>query len=141
MTAKRFSHNPCFSGNSFAIEVVYDEANGELPSQSLFQWKLLCNQVFKLKYVGVDLSQSLFQWKLLCNMSIVIALMCMITVTILVLVETPLQFEANRIGVITKKKSQSLFQWKLLCNSGKISLFLAITCPEVCDFKPQCAYL
>ena len=86
------------------------------------------------------MSQSLFQWKLFCNdASEEHQLICLI-VTILILVETLLQqlmviqeiplfaghnpyFSGNSFAISKNKKhnealkwSQSLFQWKLFCN-------------------------
>ena len=37
-------HNPYFTGNSFAIKTVTNYKRVDTMSQSLFYWKLLCNQ-------------------------------------------------------------------------------------------------
>ena len=60
-------HNPYFSGNSFAILPASPFAYSIIQSQSLFQWKLLCNKMKPINYENESGSQSLFQWKLLCN--------------------------------------------------------------------------
>ena len=118
MELKR-SHNPCFSGNSFATKCFLEIKFNPLRSQSLFQWKLLCNG--KINDEGRE----------------------GVKVTILVLVETPLQqlngslkhqdiqrhnpcfsgnsfaTNGNAFDCPALKQSQSLFQWKLLCNPIK----------------------
>ena len=62
------SHNPCFTGNSFAIEYSLWRTTIAVWSQSLFYWKLLCNNRSNQKRTDRTI------------------------VTILVLLETPLQY-------------------------------------------------
>ena len=84
-------HNPYFTGNSFAILSSKYILFVKYRSQSLFYWKLLCNMI-KLNWCYNGGS-----------------------VTILILLETPLQFFI-RWTKNQSKTSQSLFYWKLLCN-------------------------
>ena len=64
----------------------------------------------------MDMSQSLFYWKLLCNNEAIEGLLSYLWVTILVLLETPLQLNKVFFYFMSLAKSQSLFYWKLLCN-------------------------
>ena len=60
-------------------------------SQSLFYWKLLCNFIKHMNTTVSITSQSLFYWKLLCNQLANETQVTIETVTILILLETPLQ--------------------------------------------------
>ena len=65
-------------------------------SQSLFYWKLLCNRdIFWVARRSFK-SQSLFYWKLLCNNNRHVRSLKRQPVTILILLETPLQLEIYR---------------------------------------------
>ena len=78
-------HNPYFTGNSFAIEINFNRLSVNQMSQSLFYWKLLCNgkNVKQIKeYDGV---------------------------TILILLETPLQFNYKYKEVIIMKGHNPYF--------------------------------
>ena len=86
------SHNPYFSGNSFATKDKKNDIPFFKMSQSLFQWKLFCNLRKAGFNISVFASQSLFQWKLFCNLLM-------------------------ELEILDKKVSQSLFQWKLFCNN------------------------
>ena len=87
-----FGHNPYFTGNSFAIktnkaiQIMYNR------SQSLFYWKLLCNIKKAEESGAVEESQSLFYWKLLCNSKRNGTRTEEEQITILILLETPLQY-------------------------------------------------
>ena len=85
-------HNPCFSGKTFAINVSYACFLEFKKSQSLFQWKNLCNMSCKGINCAEYESQSLFQWKNLCNVFTSKRREEIELVTILVLVEKPLQY-------------------------------------------------
>ena len=69
--------------------------------------------------LGSRKSQSLFYWKLLCNKIETIYLKKLCWVTILVLLETPLQYFFSYKSHGQAYKSQSLFYWKLLCNANR----------------------
>ena len=91
LNTNHLSHNPYFTGNSFAIELKHYKELKELSSQSLFYWKLFCNLDYYKYKIDLKESQSLFYWKLFCN-------------------------EAVDFVFDEFYKSQSLFYWKLLCN-------------------------
>ena len=113
-----------------------------LKSQSLFYWKPLCNENKKCKeckkcrhnpYFTGNLfatgkekfgfradkqSQSLFCWKPLCNSSSDKLLTQIKKVTILILLETSLQLDIDKLIDFKSNLSQSLFYWKPLCNTN-----------------------
>ena len=91
VTQKIFHHNPYFTGNSFAIKQAQKSCFMEFKSQSLFYWKLLCNLKKSTLSIGQMKSQSLFYWKLLCNVGYKKINLNNIKITILILLETPLQ--------------------------------------------------
>ena len=88
------SHNPYFTGNSFAIGTRINIIKYLLESQSLFYWKLLCNCNYNyvtapyIKVTILILLETPLQWYCgYCGY-------CGYCVTILILLETPLQSEA-----------------------------------------------
>ena len=69
----QWCHNPYFTGNSFAINYYNCYSYGGSESQSLFYWKLLCNEVSNMRGIKKK------------------------SVTILILLETPLQYDSWKI--------------------------------------------
>ena len=71
-------------------------------SQSLFYWKLLCNEKNCFNQFKAMSSQSLFYWKLLCNAKNIKTTEKLKDVTILILLETPLQFKMQDVRLDTQ---------------------------------------
>ena len=87
-------HNPYFTGNSFAILTSTKIGIFSSSSQSLFYWKLFCNGLWNKT------------WRWIHH------------VTILILLETLLQYVKKVYDYIDYTPSQSLFYWKLFCNKN-----------------------
>ena len=79
------SHNPYFTGNSFAIGELAITDDYFKQSQSLFYWKLLCNEIKNMLFEAF------------------------IKVTILILLETPLQLNTSIKSPILKKGHNPYF--------------------------------
>ena len=111
------------------------------------------------------MSQSLFQWKLLCNLKELEKAFNGAKVTILILVETSLQLKKEQLPTLLQKshnpyfsgnffaipygccysvadnRSQSLFQWKLLCNGSAAyvqKIFEIVTILILVETSLQC---
>ena len=89
----KFCHNPYFTGNSFAIEVVEHQLLMIVPSQSLFYWKLFCNlrtsncEIIPTEVTILILLETLLQYNPICFIN------DLVRVTILILLETLLQLK------------------------------------------------
>ena len=91
ITRGQCGHNPYFTGNSFAIEPriwLYAPNNRHNPYFTGNSFAMNEGLTFIL---GIEESQSLFYWKLLCNTKIMDYSFMRKSVTILILLETPLQ--------------------------------------------------
>ena len=113
-----FCHNPYFSRRFFAIQVrenmglLYVSHN---PYFSRRFFAILIKLIIQILYL---LSQSLFQQKVLCNDILNEYTTAFNLVTILILVEGSLQF-CLLMQTRYLRTSQSLFQQKVLCNTKK----------------------
>ena len=134
-------HNPCFSGQCFAIIIL----NKLIIYCYIVTILVLVDSVlqfFEIEFMPDEYrkSQSLFQWTVFCNLSPHIlestggkshnpcfSGQCFainrnkkdykkLLVTILVLVDSVLQFEI-KLEQKTYSQSQSLFQWTVFCNA------------------------
>ena len=93
LVAMNMCHNPYFTGNSFAIVVMFIHVFGTVSVTIL---------------ILLETPLQSFQPHLFT---------VLVSVTILILLETPLQSGLPVISFPLRIKSQSLFYWKLLCNA------------------------
>ena len=136
----KISHNPYFTGNFLAIQYIDDIKETNHRSQSLFYWKLPCNNNVRFYSPKKDKVTILILLETSLQLLLSPLKIYCVVVTILILLETSLQFQITAVNVdvttchnpyftgnflaikrVINKRccyvwSQSLFYWKLPCN-------------------------